>query len=361
MKYQNKAVIGLGFGDEGKGLVTNYLCLQNPNALVVRYSGGQQAGHTVVKNEVRHIFSNFGSGSLNGNSTYWSNHCTVDPIGINNELQVLGSKECRPILYIDPKCPITTPYDKLFNQFVSKVHGTVGVGVGATWQREEDFYSLLAEDLYYPSIVEMKLKLIKRYYQLDDIDLSYFMESIEVIKNYAHITISSCPISQLIYEGSQGLLLDPKIGFFPHVTRSRTGTANIDPDDFPHLYAVTRAYQTRHGIGPMTNEEIPHTISKNPLETNVYNEYQGELRISLLDLDLLEYGIEKDLMLRMHRNTLVITCLDHINSDLRLTYRSKIHKFKTQRDFVLMVNDILMFDQVLISRSDKSEQISEFK
>ena len=62
-------VVGLQFGDEGKGLLTNFLCQESPNSLVVRYSGGQQAGHTVVLDGKQHVFSNFGSGTLNGNPT----------------------------------------------------------------------------------------------------------------------------------------------------------------------------------------------------------------------------------------------------------------------------------------------------
>ena len=90
-----KAVIGLGCGDCGKGITTDYLCSQAKNPLVVRFSGGQQAGHTVVYNGMRHTFSNFGSGTLRGAPTFWSKYCTMDPIGIKNEHSVLHAL-CRP-------------------------------------------------------------------------------------------------------------------------------------------------------------------------------------------------------------------------------------------------------------------------
>src|SRR5574343_932195 len=105
-----KACIGLGFGDEGKGITVDYLASQSPDSLVVRYSGGQQAGHTVCLNGIRHVFSNFGSGSLRGLPTYWSEHCTVDPVGIMNELNILTEQGINPILYIDGNAPVTTPY-----------------------------------------------------------------------------------------------------------------------------------------------------------------------------------------------------------------------------------------------------------
>src|SRR5271157_842973 len=142
------AVIGLGFGDEGKGLVTDYLCSQLSDPLVIRYSGGQQAGHTVYFNNIKHIFSNFGSGTLRGAPTYWSKFCTVDPVGIVNELNILLEKGIKPLLYIDDECQITTPFDKIFNQTSTNNlnNGTCGVGFGATIQRVEDHYSLTIGD-----------------------------------------------------------------------------------------------------------------------------------------------------------------------------------------------------------------------
>jgi adenylosuccinate synthase len=91
-----KAVIGLGFGDEGKGMFTDYLCSQLPDAMVVRFSGGHQAGHTVEYKNKRHVFANFGSGSLRGNPTYWSKHCTVEPLGLFNELDILNRRGVLP-------------------------------------------------------------------------------------------------------------------------------------------------------------------------------------------------------------------------------------------------------------------------
>ena len=81
----NSIVIGAGFGDEGKGNMVNYLCKNSEKPLVIRFNGGHQMGHMCVVNEMRHIFSNFGSGSLVGAPTYISEYCTVDPVGTKNE------------------------------------------------------------------------------------------------------------------------------------------------------------------------------------------------------------------------------------------------------------------------------------
>ncbi|MEM9930725.1 MAG: adenylosuccinate synthetase, partial [Bacteroidota bacterium] len=83
-------VLGLAFGDEGKGVTTDYLCRQAERPLVIRFSGGHQAGHTVVSPQGRrHVFSNFGAGTLAGAPTFWSKYCTFHPVGYANEHESL--------------------------------------------------------------------------------------------------------------------------------------------------------------------------------------------------------------------------------------------------------------------------------
>ena len=159
------AVIGLGFGDEGKGITTDYLCTQFSYPLVIRFCGGHQAAHTVVVDGVSHVFSNFGSGTLRDVRTFWAKYCTVDPIGILNELDVLKEINIHePELFIDPACPITTPYDKRFNKFreINNLHGSCGVGFGATIEREKNHYSLTFADLFYPKIFEILALLVRK-------------------------------------------------------------------------------------------------------------------------------------------------------------------------------------------------------
>lgn len=130
---------------------------------------------------------------------------------------------------------------------------------------------------------------------------------------------------------------------------------------FPELYLVTRAYQTRHGNGPMTNENIPHNISINPSETNVLNEYQGEFRRSLLDVDLLEYAIGKDLFIKDNkRKTLVITCLDHVVDEWRFTYKDELIVSISEGEFIRRISSILGIPDVLISSTNDAKNIKVF-
>lgn len=369
------AVIGLQFGDEGKGIVTDYLCSMPRQArnktLVVRFSGGHQAGHTVVHKGIRHVFSNFGSGTLRGVPTFFSHLCTVSPYGIEKEYKVLKEKGITPNLYIDVKCPVVTPYDEHFNRILEtdNNHGSCGVGFGTTMQREEDHYHLTVDDLFYPSVLRMKMQNIAKHYGhcgIGDMGLEDFYSACNFLTSCPAIkfhSMTSIPIGfdNYIFEGSQGLLLDQDIGFFPNVTRSNTGSKNIQKLLSStaylntHFYIVTRAYQTRHGNGPMTNEDIPHNIEPNPRETNVTNKWQGDFRRTLLDLDLLTYALSKDT--GIINRTLVITCMDHMKNEWRFTHGGKIVNCDSEEDFIRKVYGIIECKNVLISRNEDSSFI----
>lgn len=356
LSHNSYAVIGLGFGDEGKGVCVDSLCQSLDNPLVVRFNGGQQAGHTVtLKDGAQHVFSNFGSGSFSGAPTYWSKYCTFDPVGVVNELNILLDKGIKPVLFIDRKCPVTTPYDKAHNQVHAMQHGTCGTGVGSTYQREEDFYSLLAGDTMFDSVVGAKLDLIKDYYR-GDAGTDTFIECCEIIRSYYNFHIvDEIPsrYTNLVFEGAQGLLLDQNGGFFPHVTRSNTGPKNILEMGYePRLYLMTRAFQTRHGNGPMTNLEKEHKIKDNPYESNVNNQYQGEFKKSLLDLDLLKYAIDRDDYIRTTKNKeLVITCIDLMKDEYAYTVKGRVVSHLTAEAFVKAIACYLNVEKVRATSS----------
>ena len=382
----NKAVIDLGFGDSGKGRVVDWLCAQQIKdkkkpLYNVRFSGGHQAGHHVVlEDKTEHVFSNFGSGTLCGAETIFSKFCTIDPVGILTELAILKSIGLEPKLHIHYACPVTTPYDKAYNKKRDAMlqHGTCGVGFGATLDREAQHYSLLASDLVNPGILKIKLELIADFYKSliqplffktikKEADL--FLEQCVKLVESKNINILGSQFNSFVYdgvifEGSQGLLLDQDIGFFPHVTRSNTGLTNViklcnNQAAPPHTFFVTRAYQTRHGNGPMTNEGIAHNIKKNPFEQNLNNGPQGAFRTTLLDVDLIEYALAKDSLKRNTQltgeiaipATMVITCLDLIKNDYRFTYRGEIITCEDEQDFLDKLLDTLIWPgSVLLSR-----------
>jgi adenylosuccinate synthase len=276
-----------------------------------------------------------------------------------NELEVLKKKNIKPIIYVNGKCPVTTPFDVFYNKKLNDQtgHGSCGVGFGATIEREEKHYSLLVEDLQFPRILNAKLNLIMKWYNSVDHESknNFLSDCFQVMNNIQVVYENPYHYHVQIYEGSQGLLLDKDIGFFPHVTRGNVSSKRLTGVN--KTYYVTRAYQTRHGNGPMTNENLRHNIKENPNETNVKN-YQGEFRRSLLDLDLLKYALMKDR--GTESRSLVITCLDHVQNDLRFTYQGQIIYNSTESEFISKIGEILGFKDIYISKSEEYSNIYKF-
>lgn len=326
-------VLGTQFGDEAKGLTTSYICENTTYNVVIRFSGGQQAGHTVIKDGIKHIHSNFGSGTLNGVPTYFTEHCTFYPNTMERERQLLISKSINPVLILNPLTKITTPSDVAYNRIrESKLkHGSCGLGVGATMKRHDTTgYKLFANDIKYPSIFKQKLQSISNYYKsiIDKQDLHEF-EEIEASEfeffnsvDLSHIQIEPyywlMHFENLIFEGSQGILLDMDHGIFPNVTYANTTSKNaieicqkLGIDDV-EIYYVTRCYQTRHGNGWMSNESELNLIN-NEEEINKFNKWQTNFRIGEIDYDLLNYALQTDCIYHdmiIPKTNLVLTCLD---------------------------------------------------
>ena len=126
------------------------------------------------------------------------------------------------------------------------------------------------------------------------------------------------------------------------------------------LYLVTRAYQTRHGNGPMTNDNRLN-IDPGPEENNKDGGYQGAFRISTLDLDLLRYAILSDDHIRTHNRTLVITCLDHVVDKWTYTCDGVHHSFGDEDNFVGHIAELLNVQKVIRIRSPKTEDVLDFE
>ncbi len=364
-----QVVIGAGYGDEGKGLITDFLTARlGSEGLVVRFNGGAQAGHTVVTPDgKRHVFSHFGSGSLVGAATYLSRFFVCNPLLYLQEWTRLRDIGITPIVHVDPKAAVTTPYDMVINQVTEAArqtarHGSCGIGFGETIERNlSPRFSLSVGELGQADHLRRKLDDIRRHwvparlaslgigkehwgrqewiFRSDELlekfmgDVGAFLDAVIV----AGIGLVKRRVaSGVIFEGAQGLLLDQnRRDAFPHVTRSNTGLRNVvalaqeaEIDRLDVTY-VTRAYATRHGAGPM-----PHELPAAPYagirdDTNIANPFQGSLRFGWLDLDILAASLRADLAaadtLRVdHR--LAITCLDQIDDTVTFVQAGAPHR-----------------------------------
>lgn len=312
-----RVVIGACYGDEGKGLVTDYLC--DRAGVVVRFNGGAQAGHTVVTPEgVRHVHHHFGSGTLRGVPTFLSRFFAVNPIMFAKELDELKTKLTEPpMVFADPQCRVTTFADMIINQRKEdkrglKRHGSVGLGLHETMQRSQVPSMLITMADLWNNKPKLRDKLAEscdkwaRYRTGSPIEnadklIDQFLKGCALFAEYVHPAgIGQCKNLDPVFEGAQGLLLDQdNKDAWPHVTHSKTGLHNakilcdqlgMRPQDITAYY-VSRTYLTRHGAGPLPGENKMMQFDD---DTNLPHPYQGHLRFAPMDYDALYERIAED-------------------------------------------------------------------
>ena len=329
-----KVVIGANFGDEGKGLMTDYFChqstLRGEKTLVVLHNGGAQRGHTVVTPDGnRHVFHHFGSGTLVGADTYLSEEFVLNPMIFRQEWEELESMKAIPKVYVNHTCRVTTPFDMILNQIIEESrdnarHGSCGMGIHETMIRDVCNYPI---EMWFDSSDEAKryyLKEIRNYLpeRLLDFGINKIPDNWKEIVN-SDLLIENF-ISELnfmgrnisirfdrfieyydcvVFENGQGLLLDQNNNeYYPHLTPSNTGIRNpleiiskIDCKLNIEVCYVTRTYLTRHGAGRLDGECDKQEINPDMQDlTNVPNPHQGTLRYAKLIEKSLEERILKD-------------------------------------------------------------------
>lgn len=344
------AVIGAGYGDEGKGLITDYITSKSAKPLVVRFNGGAQAGHTVVTpDNKQHVFHHFGSGSFLGAPTFLSDHIIVNPILYCAEELELLKLNVHPSVYVDPFCRVTTPWDMMINVALERSrgdgrHGSCGGGIYETVLRNAEgprlYFGDLSLDVEHRHLRE-KLKTIRHDYCyvraqalglapierfFDNAIMDRFIGECEHMVNNTLLHAWNKDVASiydtLIFEGAQGLMLDMSHKNFPHVTPSRTGMHNVHVlchqigIEEIDAYYVSRTYATRHGAGPLAFEQTGRPYTNANCLTNEPNEHQGTLRYGLLDY----IGIVDEI-----RHDLAVTTRHRVNPYFALTHADQIN------------------------------------
>lgn len=323
------AVIGSNFGDEGKGLFTDFLASKDStNTIVCRFNGGSQAGHTVLTPEGhRHVFSHFGAGTLAGSDTFLSRFFISNPFTFMTELRALEGHRGDTKVIVDPASLLTTPFDMLMNRAAEVMreekkegrHGSVGLGINETVVRSKTDYGTTVADLYETDLPDLLVTIRDEYAPKRLAELGvpgsaianmldiWDAETIEKYLDYTarmteEIYLGSQDIimgyNNVVFEGAQGLLLDEEHEFFPHVTRSKTGSRNIETicrelgiNWVDAIYA-TRTHMTRHGAGPFPSEVVGMKLED---QTNQPNDWQQTIRFGNLDLDLMIKSVLYDI------------------------------------------------------------------
>ena len=400
-----KVVIGANFGDEGKGLMTDYFCASYPpdeKVLNIRFNGTSQAGHTVVSDTKRHVFSHYGAGSFHTNvHTYLSPYFYMSPIKFNEEREELVSQGVNPVVLADVKCPVITPFDIIFNCVIETergghCHGSCGAGLWEAVCREEAGYHLplggleqgdkaletfLADvrDIYFDKrLRDSGIMLNKEnpwfeVWHADGLIPNYLAE---VRKMQQHVTpVSGRDVlgsyNNQVYEGAQGLLLDwDNEEYMPNLTASYTGLKNVlsllklvenKNLDIEVCY-VTRTYLTRHGAGRF-DTEVPKDVLGDDMEdrTNIFNRWQGELRWGYFDPELFGKTLEKDV------STLQKLPDGNVRRSIAFTHSDTTSGYLLTRAGNIPIEnyvkrDLRMdFSKYYISTGEKSKAVTEHK
>ncbi len=324
------AVLGLGFGDCGKGLFIDALTRRWHAHAVVRFSGGAQAGHNVVTAERHHTFSQFTAGSLvAGTRSVLIDPMVVHPTALLAEAEALariGIDDALARLMVDAHCRVTTPYHQAAGRLRELLrgqaaHGSCGVGVGETVRhalehpeqviRYGDLMESAARDRLFALREALLGELEARADESSELD-TLRDESIGTRwLNAARAVARQCPpvdtttigthLKQpgcVLLEGAQGILLDEHRGFHPHTTWSSITTAAVEAamkrfglsSPIEH-FGVLRTYLTRHGVGPFPtyDESLDDRL---PEPHNVSHGWQGRFRRGHPDAVLLRYAID---------------------------------------------------------------------
>ena len=277
------AVVGLQWGDEGKGKIIDLL---TPRVhMVIRCQGGANAGHTVVVGEEKYVFHQIPSGVLHP-----STRCVIgagvvlDPGALVGEIEHLQARgiDLQGRLFISPKAHVTLPYHRLLDEGRearrgAKKIGTTGRGIGPTYTDKAARCGLRMQDLIQPQQFRMAVQanleetnfLLEHFFHLPTVDLDAVCQEYACYGKFLQTFIQDTDGmvreavlrgDHILLEGAQAALLDLDHGTYPYVTSSNTNTsglcagAGIPPSHVTHVLGVAKAYATRVGMGPFPTE-----------------------------------------------------------------------------------------------------------
>ena len=354
----NKAVIGLQWGDEGKGKIVDYL--SEDFDLVVRYQGGNNAGHTVIVDDTTYKLNLIPSGVIRGKICFLGQGVVLDPNHFYNEYDQIKKKINNPEIYLSSNISLILDYHKQLDKInesilnTEKKIGTTSKGIGPAYQDKVGRKSIKLYDLKSKKIIEEKMHSIKKFY--DPILESFNESKINIEQTIQDLLIFYDVVNELIvdnsqikkefknkkilFEGAQGALLDLDHGSYPFVTSSNTVSSNIvigsELQVDYQTVGIFKAYATRVGNGPFPSElfdDIGDYIAEKGFEIGTVT--KRKRRCGWLDLVSLKYSCEINRV-----NELCMTKADVLNnlSEIKVC---KSYNSKKYEDVNFSESDIL--------------------
>lgn len=314
----NTAVMGLQWGDEGKGKAIDYLA--NHFDVIVRYQGGHNAGHTIYHEGEKMILHLLPSGIFSaGTVSVIGNGVVVNPIQLVNEIQEVESHGVSmEDLELSQSAPLILPehqhLDIVFENSRYIKIGTTRRGIGPAYEDLTGRRAVFVQDLFDRDTFYKKIKPLNEYYNKlirasegeevrIDSYIDDYIEAGKLLRRFSKNTIYSLNRyykegRPILFEGAQGVLLDINFGTYPFVTSSNptiggicTGTG-LPLKAIEKIIGISKAYTTRVGGGPFPSELVDKEADFLREKGTEYGATTGRpRRVGWLDLVALKYAI----------------------------------------------------------------------
>jgi adenylosuccinate synthase len=311
-------ILGLQWGDEGKGKIVDYLA--DKYDIIARFQGGPNAGHTLYIDGQKHVLHTIPSGIFrNGKINYIGNGVVIDPITLVKEIEELTAIgiPVQERLIISKRANLILPTHKILDAASEASKGTSKIGstlkgIGPTYMDKTGRNGLrigdiLEEDFIvkYELLKAKHLQLLQIYnhdYELQEMEDAWFeaidkLKELKQVESVYFINEALKKGKKILAEGAQGSMLDIDFGTYPFVTSSNTISAavctglGISPKHIGDVIGITKAYCTRVGGGPFPSELEDETGEKLRKEGGEFGATTGRpRRCGWIDLPALNYA-----------------------------------------------------------------------
>ncbi|MCL4323244.1 MAG: adenylosuccinate synthase [Candidatus Thermoplasmatota archaeon] len=312
-------VLGLQFGDEGKGKITDFI--SGKDSVLVRYNGGTNAGHTVVTGKGTFKFHLLPAGSLRSKTIVLGNGMVIDPEALISEIKTILPENPELRILVSSAANVVTKLHKAIDKSQEEMRGaskigTTSHGIGPTYEEKYSRNGIRIEDLKDVNIVRKKLSLISKMRESELRGTEY--QSEEKLDELANELASSWPSiknfvtrtesflfesvrsgEEMVFEGGHGTLLDIDFGSYPYVTSSNTVSGAIHTGSgvslrkINRIIGVIKSYTSRVGEGPFPTELKGQEADKLREAGSEYGTTTGRpRRVGWLDIPLIKYASE---------------------------------------------------------------------
>lgn len=316
---KSDVILGLQWGDEGKGKIVDYLAAKYD--VVARFQGGPNAGHTLEFDNIKHVLHQVPSGVFRSNTkNVVGNGVVLDPVIFKREIEALKQFDIEPFynLFISKRAQLILPTHRLLDAAYEKSKGDDKIGstlrgIGPTYQDKTARIGLrvgdaISEDFKkkYEKLKAKHISILNLHdfdYDLEKLELEFF-DALDYIKKFKLVDTeylinqSLAAHETVLAEGAQGSLLDIDFGSYPFVTSSNTTCAGVctglglAPSKIGQVFGIFKAYCTRVGSGPFPTELDDEVGEKIRKDGNEFGATTGRpRRCGWIDLPALKYAI----------------------------------------------------------------------